>query len=43
MPDDMDWLLVGDFNLIIRLSDRNTPGGMFKKCSDLMKSSVTWG
>jgi exonuclease III len=43
MPDDTDWLLVGDFNLIRRPSDSNRPGGMFKKCSNLMKSSVTWG
>jgi hypothetical protein len=27
MPDDMDWLLVGDFNLIRRMRDRNKPGG----------------
>jgi hypothetical protein len=27
MPDDMEWLLVGDFNLIHRMSDRNKPGG----------------
>jgi hypothetical protein len=27
MPDDTDWLLVGDFDLIRRLSDRNKSGG----------------
>jgi hypothetical protein len=28
MPDDTDWLLVGDFNLIRRPSDSNRPGGI---------------
>jgi hypothetical protein len=27
MPDDTDWLLVGDFNLIRKPSDSNRPGG----------------
>jgi hypothetical protein len=27
MPDESDWLIVGDFNLIRRASDRNRPGG----------------
>jgi hypothetical protein len=27
MPEDVDWLLVGDFNLIRRPNDRNKPGG----------------
>jgi hypothetical protein len=27
MPDNVDWLLTGDFNLIRRPSDRNRPGG----------------
>jgi hypothetical protein len=27
MPDDTDWLLVGHFNLIRKLSDRNRSGG----------------
>jgi hypothetical protein len=27
MPEETDWLLVGDFNLIRRQSDRNKPGG----------------
>jgi hypothetical protein len=27
MPDETDWLLVGDFNLIRRPSDHNRPGG----------------
>lgn len=26
MPDDVDWLLLGDFNMIRRNSDRNKPG-----------------
>jgi hypothetical protein len=27
MPDNVDWLLTGYFNLIRRPSDRNRPGG----------------
>lgn len=27
MPDEMDWLIVGDFNLIRKLEDRNRPSG----------------
>jgi hypothetical protein len=27
MPNDTDWLLVGDFNMIPWPSDRNKPGG----------------
>ena len=27
MPDNMDWLVLGDFNLIRRLTDRNKSGG----------------
>ena len=27
MPDDFDWLVVGDFNLIREPSNRNKPGG----------------
>jgi hypothetical protein len=27
LPDDTDWLVVGDFNLIRKLEDRNRPGG----------------
>jgi hypothetical protein len=27
MLDDLDWLIMGDFNLIRRPSDRNKPGG----------------
>lgn len=27
MPDDSDWLIVGDFNLIRKMEDRNRPGG----------------
>jgi hypothetical protein len=29
MPIDTDWLVVGDFNLIRRSSDRNRPGGEY--------------
>lgn len=28
MPDDVDWLVVGDFNLIRKIEDRNKPGEM---------------
>ena len=27
MPNDHDWLLIGDFNLIRKPEDRNRPGG----------------
>jgi hypothetical protein len=27
LPEDTEWLLVGDFNLIQQPSDRNKPGG----------------
>jgi hypothetical protein len=27
MPDEIDWLPVGDFNLIRKPSDQNRPGG----------------
>jgi exonuclease III len=27
MPDDMDWLVLGDFNFIRKPTDRNKPGG----------------
>ena len=27
MPDDIQWLIVGDFNLIRKPEDRNRPGG----------------
>jgi endonuclease/exonuclease/phosphatase family metal-dependent hydrolase len=27
MPDDMDWIIMGDFNFIKNPSDRNKPGG----------------
>jgi hypothetical protein len=27
MPEETDWLVIGDFNLIRRQSDRNKPGG----------------
>jgi hypothetical protein len=31
MPDDVDWLIVGDFNLIRRPDNRNKPGGNINK------------
>jgi exonuclease III len=40
MPDETDWLLVGDFNLIIRPSDRNKQE-VSRICSDLMKLLAT--
>jgi hypothetical protein len=27
MPDEVDWLIVGDFNLYRKPEDRNRPGG----------------
>lgn len=27
MPDEVDWLIVGDSNLIRKPEDRNRPGG----------------
>jgi hypothetical protein len=27
MPDEIDWLLIGDFNFIRKPEDRNRPGG----------------
>jgi hypothetical protein len=27
MPQDTDWLIMGDFNFIRNTSDRNKPGG----------------
>jgi hypothetical protein len=27
MPDEMEWLVVGDFNLYRKPEDRNRPGG----------------
>jgi hypothetical protein len=32
MPDDMDWLVVGDFNLIRNQSNRNKLGGDVMIC-----------
>jgi hypothetical protein len=31
MADDCDWLLVGDFNLVRKPTDRNKPGEMFRR------------
>lgn len=36
MPDDVDWLLLGDFNLIRRPENRNRPGGNVMICSGLI-------
>lgn len=33
MPDDIEWLIVGDFNLYRRAENRNRPGG---NVSDMM-------
>ena len=27
MPSDVDWIIMGDFNFIIKPEDRNKPGG----------------
>jgi hypothetical protein len=32
MADDIDWLIVGDFNLIRKQSDRNKQGGNITTC-----------
>jgi exonuclease III len=39
MPDDTDWLLVGDFNLIRRPSDSNRPGGILISWKNVRMSS----
>jgi hypothetical protein len=40
MPEDMDCLILGDFNFIRQQSDRNKPGGDIMECFFLMKLSV---
>jgi hypothetical protein len=43
MVDDMDWLIIGDFNLIRRPSDRNKPGVTFRTCLGLTQQLATRG
>ena len=38
IPDDQNWLLLGDFNFIRSLDNRNRPGGMLMTFSCLMRS-----
>jgi hypothetical protein len=38
MPHDIVWLLLGDFNLIRRLSDRNKPRGNIQNMLDFNAS-----
>lgn len=42
MPAQVNWLLVGYFNLMRKSEDRNRPGVMLLKCSFLMKPLVPW-
>jgi hypothetical protein len=37
MPDDMDWLVLGDFNFIRKPSDRNKPGGRGENGTDYFR------
>jgi hypothetical protein len=41
MPDDLDWLILGDFNFIRKPSDMNRDGGELMKCSCSMRPSVS--
>lgn len=43
MPDDMDWLVVGDFNLIRNPSNRNKLGGDVNDMLCSMRSLVPKG
>jgi len=38
IPNTVDWIILGDFNLIRREENRNKPGGIFLRCSFLMKA-----
>lgn len=40
MPDSVDWLILGDFNLCRSPADRNQPGVTTWTCICLMKLSV---
>ena len=42
MPSNLNWLIVGDFNLIRSPENRNKPGGSMK-CYSLMQLSVPLG
>jgi hypothetical protein len=43
MPIDVDWIILGDFNLIRKPEDRNKPGGIWQKYSGLILQSAQWG
>jgi hypothetical protein len=40
MADDIDWIVMGDFNFIRNPKDRNKPGEMLMICCFSMKPSV---
>ena len=40
MPEEVDWLLVGDFNLMRSPANRNKPGGDINQCFCSTKLSV---
>jgi len=40
MPDHIDWLIFGDFNLIRKPEDKNKEGVISLKCTILMRPSV---
>jgi len=42
MPEDIDWLILGDFNLIRRPENRNIQGGSLMEMFILMRQSVPW-
>jgi hypothetical protein len=44
MPNDIDWLVIGDFNLIRRPEDRNKEGGVQMKCTFSMRplAALVW-
>jgi hypothetical protein len=43
VADDIDWLIVGDSNLIRSPSDRNKPGGNINEMLFSMKPLAIWG
>jgi len=40
MPQDLPWLIVGDFNLIRWPNNRNKPGVIFTRCYPLIRPSA---
>ena len=41
MPEDDDWLVVGDFNLLRKPMDRNREGADLNKKNCLMKQLIS--